>query len=225
MRRPAEETRPLDRQAATGRPADDRVPPLERLLGDLDQSVPPDIDHVPLGAVVDAIGPRGFGPVLVAVAGLIILPTGMVPLVPHAVAVVLGLVAIQMMLGGTVLRLPARVRRVQVPAPMITGFVRRARRVARPLSRVLRPRLTWLATARPARVLVALVLLSVAIAKFLIGLIPGLPFLLAVPVLLIGLGLTSRDGIVLGAGLLVVLLPGAMVLRALLGVRAFGQFY
>jgi hypothetical protein len=199
--------------------------PLERLLGDLDRSTPPEVAHVPLGEVIDVIGPRGFGPVLVAVAGLIILPTGMVPLVPHVVAVVLGFVAIEMMLGGTVLRLPARIRRIAVPAFMIAGFVRRARTVARPLSRVLRPRMTWLATRRAALVLIAVVLLFVAVAKFAIGLIPGLPFLLAVPVLMIGLGLTARDGLVLGAGLFLVLIPTGVFLRALLWAWAFSEVY
>lgn len=207
--------RPLDHQTDPIVQSDDGVGPLDQLLADLDRSAPPDVHHVHLGDLLDAIGPRGFGPVLVLASGLIILPTGMIPLVPHVVAIVLGLVAIEMILGENVLRLPARVRHIRVPGAMIAGLLRRARQVSRPMSRVLRPRFVWLATSRLTLVITALLLAAVAAAKLAIGLIPGLPFLLAVPVCLIGLGLTARDGLAVALGQILLLAPTLMVVQRL----------
>ena len=77
-------------------------------------------------------------------------------------------------------------------------------KVSRPWARRLRPILATRATALidgalPARMMGA-ILLATGAVMFVIGFIPGLPFTLAGHVLLFGLGLTARDGVLVGLG-------------------------
>lgn len=201
----------------TGIMKDTGAAELHGLLDDLDAAAA-DGGRLTLGAVLSAIGPRGFGPVLVALSAAIILPTGMIPLVPHIVAVLIGFVALELALGSRALRLPARLRAVTLPARAVTGFVARARPLAARAGRVLRPRHAALVATRGGHLSIAGVLFTVALLLFAVGLIPGLPFLLCVPVLLIGLGLTARDGAVAAAGMMLVLMPMGAILSWTAGI-------
>jgi hypothetical protein len=192
---------------------------LHGLLDDLDAAAAGAAEgRLALGALLSAIGARGFGPVLVALSAAIILPTGMIPFVPHLVAVLIGFVALELALGSRALRLPARLRAVTLPAGAVAGFVRRARPLAARAGRVLRPRHPGLVATRGAQLLIAGVLFTIALFLFAVGLIPGLPFLLCVPVLLIGLGLTTRDGVVAAAGMMLVLMPMGAILSWTAGI-------
>jgi hypothetical protein len=173
-------------------------------------------DHITLGEILRRIGLRGFGPILVIVSGLLLLPIGMIPGVPGAVAIVLGLVAIELVSGGKAIRLPDRVARLSLRASLISGTVARSRPVTRAIGRLLRPRAVAFVTARATQVLTGLVLGTIAVVMFVVGFVPGLPFLLAVPVFLMGLGLTARDGRVLALGLCSILAPAIYAARAFL---------
>jgi hypothetical protein len=173
-------------------------------------------DHITLGEILHRIGLRGFGPILVIISGLLLLPIGMIPGVPGAVAIVMGLVAVELVSGGKAIRLPDRVARLSLRASLVTGAVTRSRPVTRAIGRLLRPRATALATSRMAHVAVGLLLGAIAVVMFVVGFVPGLPFLLAVPVFLIGLGLTARDGVAVSLGLAGVLAPAIVVARTLL---------
>ena len=200
-------------------PVDPASAELHGLLDDLDAAVAGAADgRITLGALLSAIGPRGFGPVLVALSAAIILPTGMIPLVPHLVALLIGFVALELALGSRALRLPARLRAVTLPASAVRGFVVRARPLAARAGRLLRPRHPALVATRGGEILIAGVLSVIALFLFAVGLIPGLPFLLCVPVLLIGLGLTTRDGAVAAAGMLLVLMPMGAILSWTAGI-------
>lgn len=185
-------------------------------MDDLSTEAPDGRDHITLGEILRRIGLRGFGPILVIVSGFLLLPIGMIPGVPGAVAIVLGLVAVELVSGGKAIRLPDRVARLSLRASRVSGAVTRSRPVTRAIGRLLRPRAVALVTARAAQVVTGLVLGTIAVVMFVVGFVPGLPFLLALPVFLIGLGLTARDGLVLALGLGGVLVPAIYAARTLL---------
>jgi len=169
---------------------------------------------VSFGEVLEIIGAQGFGPLLAVLAAFLILPSGMIPGMPAVIAVVLAFIAFEIVLGNHRLRLPIWVKARPVPARTVAAFVRGLRPLARRAGRVLRPRLTIFATGRTALLLVAAVLSVTALMLFFLGFLPGMPLLLAIPVLLMGLGLSTRDGAVLLAGLILFLLPaGAIIAR------------
>lgn len=177
--------------------------------------------RVSLGELLATIGTRGFGPVLVVLALLLILPVGMIPGVPGVVALTLGAVAVELALGNRALRPPRRVRDIDLPARHVAAVAARLRPIARVFGRILRPRAPALAAARGVEILLAAVLGGSALLVFVLGFIPGLPFALAWPILLIGLGLMLRDAAALGLGL-GLYLPAALALWHLLGTGGDG---
>lgn len=161
-------------------------------------------DRISVHDLVSAIGPRGFGPLLILLAGLLILPSGMIPGLPNAVAVFLILIGGRMMTGSTEIWLPARLGRVTFSGHLLAVSVARAQRAVLRLRPHLAPRLLFLVEGPVARRVIALILLVTGTLMTLVGLVPGLPFVLSLHVLVLGLALSSRDGLValLGYGLI-----------------------
>lgn len=195
-------------------PGADAATRLDGLMAELDGHAGTR-ETIPLGELAQTIGLRGFGPLLALAAGLLILPVGMLPGVPAVVSAVLAAVAVEMLLGRHALRLPRRLREVEVRSSFIQGFVRRARPLTRHLRRIIRPRLTGFATAGITRWLIATLLIATAVVIMVVGFIPGLPFLMALHVLLIGLGMTARDGVAILAGFALVLPSVLVILRVI----------
>lgn len=195
-------------------------PEIAGLLADL-EALAGSRERVTLGEVLAAIGTRGFGPLLVVLALFLILPVGMIPGVPGVVALTLGAVAAELALGNRALRPPRRVRDIGLPARHVAGIAARLRPMARAFGRLLRPRAPALAGSRAMALCLAAVLALTAVLVFVLGFVPGLPFALAWPVLLLGLGLTVRDSAALGLGL-ALYLPAGGVLWHLLGTGGDG---
>lgn len=152
-------------------------------------------DRISVADVVETIGPRGFGPILVLLAGMLILPTGMIPGVPNAVALLLILIGGRMMRGAREIWVPARLGRASFSGHRLAVSVARAQRWALWLRPHLAPRLVFLVEGAVASRLIALILLATGAVMTLVGLIPGFPFVLSLHVLVLGLALSSRDGL------------------------------
>ncbi|MGE0828195.1 MAG: exopolysaccharide biosynthesis protein [Hyphomonadaceae bacterium] len=82
-----------------------------------------------------------------------------------------------------------------------------ARPWAQRIDRVLKPRLTFLATA-PFVFLIALACIAAALVTFPLGLIPFAPLAPGFAIVFFGLGMTARDGLFLALGLAAVGLAG-----------------
>lgn len=158
-----------------------------------------------LDALAAAIGRRGFGPVVILLCATILLPSGMIPGLPFAVAAALAATALSMIAGARSVALPSRIGRMRLPAGLLSGLARRGRPAAAQLGRLFRPRWTAVLTTRAGRTATGLVLLVSATKLALVGLVPGLPFLVMMPVLLLALGLTYRDGLAVCCGALAVI--------------------
>jgi len=168
---------------------------LSGLLDDLEALID-DEDEVSLGAIIDALGARGFGPLLVTLSAFLIMPVGMIPGMPGLVAIVLVLIGLQMLIGQKRLWAPEGLRRRLIKADLLRASVKRARPVAQWLRPVLMPRLCGLTDNGLLLTTAAAIFIATGAVIFVIGFIPGLPFVLSIHVLLIGLGMTARDGIV-----------------------------
>ena len=151
---------------------------------------------VMLGQVIDCLGSRGFGPILMVFSLLQILPVGMAPGVPGIVGALTLLIGVLMLIGSRRLHLPGRLRRIPLPARIIRGTAEWATPHTHKLHRMLHPRLTFLIEGLiPLRIL-ALILIPTGLLMLVIGFIPGLPFLMSIHVLLFGIALATRDGLV-----------------------------
>lgn len=150
---------------------------------------------VTIGELLDHFGRSTFGFVLALPALIAILPiVGALPGVSLTMAALALLLAGQMMFGLKRPWVPARIARISLP----TGKLERGIEAVKPfvewLERVFRPRLTVL-TSNGFLWLNATLAIALAVAMTIGALVPGGIVPPAVAMLILSLGLTMRDGL------------------------------
>lgn len=169
---------------------------LEGLLNELNQVAVEAGDKVSVREVYCAIGERSFGPLLL-VAGLLgMTPVSAIPGAPTALALVTLLIAAQLLFGRRTLWLPRRLLNLSVPSSKLKSTVKIARRPARVVDRVVKPRLAFL-TGGVADRIVAAACVLVALAVPPLELLPFVAFVPAMAIAAFGLGLVARDGLLI----------------------------
>lgn len=162
-------------------------------------------DRLSVADLIETMGARGFGPLVVILSGFLILPLGMVPGMPGVVAVFLILIGGRMMTGETSLWVPARLQRVHFAGHLLAVSVARAQPVALWLRPFVAPRAAVLIDSPVMQRVVALIFMVTGAVIFVAGFIPGLPFVLSLHVLLLGIALSSRDGLIALLGYAIVI--------------------
>lgn len=163
---------------------------LEGLLEALDSI---DQEQVTLGDMLQAAGGRSFGPLLVVIGLVIVSPLGGIPGMATAGGAISLLASVQLLLGRRHFWLPGWLLRRSVRADRFHGGLRRLRRPAGWIDRLLRPRLRpmlhapWIQITATAAVLVGFVMPLLEMVPFA-DVAPG------VALLLFGLALISQDG-------------------------------
>ena len=89
---------------------DDTDDQFSEVLDDL-HTVAHEADKTTVGELIDALGRRGTGPLLVILSAVLILPVGMVPGMPGLVAIVFMLIGVQLLFVQPKVWMPARLRR------------------------------------------------------------------------------------------------------------------
>ncbi|WP_164738171.1 exopolysaccharide biosynthesis protein [Frigidibacter oleivorans] len=196
-----------DRQAQDGDELQGILKDLSGLVEDGDTT---------LGELVHALESRGYGPLLMALSALMLLPVGMLPGFPALIGGLIGLTALQMLRGRRGVWIPGWLQRIGIPKKRLDGSIDKAWPVVRWLRRGLGRRLTVLTRSRAVLTAVAVLLMAAGAMMVALGFIPGLPFLLALPVLLFGLGLTSGDGLVMAGGFVLSVPPVVLAVQRLL---------
>lgn len=164
-------------------------------------------DGVPLGVVLSAVGRRSYGPLLLILGVFALSPLTVVPGLTALTAIVTLIIALQMAVGAKRPWLPRRMLRLNVPRGPLFSFVDRVRPTVAQVEGVwLRPRLEFLCSG-PGAFLIAMCVALAALITLPLSIIPFGPLLPSLAVLLFGLGLTMRDGVLVGLG--VALMAGA----------------
>ena len=153
-----------------------------------------------VGEIIDDLERRGFGPFIAVFSVFVLTPVGIIPGVPALVGIAIILFAGQIMIGRKKPWFPQRLRDIELDSDKLERGVEVARPWARRLSKILHPRLTYLATGNLANMAIALVCIATAFFLIIIGFIPGLPVIFGVTILCFGLGLTTRDGLAIALG-------------------------
>jgi hypothetical protein len=145
--------------------------------------------------IIEVLGPRSFGMVLVMFGLPNLLP---VPGLPILCGFIIGMIAFQMVLGKDHLVLPRWVGMKRVKRDDLARVVQRATPTLSAIERAMRPRIAVLTDPLMQRLLgVVLCILALALMApipFFGGIAPGLA------VILLGLGLAERDGVVILLG-------------------------
>ena len=153
----------------------------------------PDGGRISLVSVVETMQGRGFGPLLLAPALLVVLPTGAIPGAPTLCAILIVLVAGQLVLGLRAPWVPRRLRKVDFDQDRFRAMVERAQPWTERVDRLLKPRLQAL-TRWPFNRLGALLCLLLAVAMVPLELVPFAAAIPALIILLYALALAAHDG-------------------------------
>lgn len=164
---------------------------LETLLDSLLESS--DDEDVTVAELLDAVGRRAHGPVLLLMGFVTISPLSLIPGANWLIALVTLIFAFQVMIGMTRPWLPSRTLEFTFHERHLEKGVELATPWAKRIDRMLRPRLTFL-TDPPFIQLAALACVGAALVTFPLGLIPFGPFLPGLTLMMFGLALASRDG-------------------------------
>lgn len=161
-------------------------------------------DSVSIEDLLDAVGRRAFGPLLLLLGFIAISPLTIVPGTSWLVALVTLLIAGQVLLGRQRPWLPKKALAVSFPREALVKGAELMAKPARTVDSFVKPRIGLL-TDPPFVQIVSLLAMVAALITFPLGLVPFGPILPGLAIMLIGLGLTARDGIML------LLAGGAMV--------------
>ncbi len=172
-------------------------------------------EKITLGHIVEQFKYRGFGPLMLIPALFVILPTGAIPMLPAFCGLILGFICLQIVFGREHPWIPKRLEEFSIPKATLENAVKRAKPYTQRIDRILHERLTVLIHPISKR-LAAACCCMLCIGMILIGFIPLLPAVLALPVLFFGLGYIARDGLMIGLGFLTVTVS-ATALYILLG--------
>lgn len=170
---------------------------LTRLIDKLESET--DGDRLPLAEVLRVIGNRGYGPLLLIVSMLAVLPTGVIPGLPSICGLTIALIAAQLAWGWDSPWLPYRMRKLSIERRRFTENAERVRPVTRRLDRFVKPRLTILVHGIAVRGL-AVICIILGLLMIPLELIPFAVIAPGSAIALIGLGLSGHDGLWVIAG-------------------------
>ena len=168
---------------------------FEQLLEELAESSG-EGDQVTVEELLDAVGRRAYGPILLLLGFVALSPLTFVPGANWLVAFVTLIIAGQIALGRRTPWIPRKALNAGFPRRYLEDALRIGRPWARRIDWFTRPRLTFL-TEAPFIQLVALACVGAAVITFPLGTFPLGPFLPSLAIFLFGLGLAARDGLVL----------------------------
>ena len=169
-------------------------------------------DEITLDGLAKTIGAQGHAPLLMVAAILMVLPIGMIPGVGGALGMLVAIIGLQMLLGRDGVWLPHFMGKRSISAAQVRGIARRIRPATDWLKRHLQIRWQTLAEGRVSVSVIACILIVSGASLVVLGAIPVATPLMGLPVALFAFGLLSRDGLVVAAGYLFLLVPLAVLL-------------
>ena len=171
------------------------LPPRTESASDLVRRMVDELDEtgVTVSDVVDTLGRRSFGGLILIVAALLVLPG-----ISFVAAFALIFIALQMAVGRRQPFLPKAILRRRIPADTLRAYCNRVLRGIEFVERFVRPR--WFAmTLPPMPMVLGLAIVSLALAALLP--VPFIQLLPAVVLLCLSLGLMERDRVLIAIGL------------------------
>lgn len=168
---------------------------LEQLLDQIAEAQQQNDRQVSLEDVLSHVGRRSFGPVLLIVGLVTMVPlVGDIPGVPTLMAVIVVLTAVQLLFGREYFWFPNRLLKRSVSSDKLHKVIEWSRKPARFIDRFLRQRLVILAQGK-ANYAIAVVCLIIAAAMPLMEVVPFSANGAGIGLTVFGLALIARDGL------------------------------
>ena len=155
-----------------------------------------DGETVTVGDLLNAVGRRSYGPVLLLLGFIAISPLTIIPGANVLVALITLIFALQMAVGRHYPWIPRKALDFSFPRKHLIAGVAVADKYVAQIDRFLKPRLTFL-TQAPFAQLVALACVGAALVTLPLSFVPLGPVIPSLAVLLFGLAITARDGFII----------------------------
>lgn len=170
-------------------------------------------DRVSVRDVLHLLGPRAFTPMLLVPCLVIVSPASAIPGVPSFLALLIGLVALQMLFGQHRIWMPHLLLDRSVDAHRLNRAVAWLRRPVALIDPWINERLTWLSD-KPGNLPVLVIFCVVSFFMPLIEFVPFLTSILASAMSVFAIGLFARDGLLVLCGYALVLGGALLVVEA-----------
>ena len=152
-------------------------------------------ETVSLGELLDVVGPRSYGPIIVILGFISISPLTVIPGATWVVAALTLIFTGQIVLGFNRPWLPEKLLSFEFQRKHLLDGAKGLRGWAEILDRILVQRMSFL-TRQPFIRFAALMCVGAALITFPLGFVPLGPLLPGLTILVFGLGLAARDGVV-----------------------------
>lgn len=174
---------------------------LEDLLDKLQAAARKNGADLSAGELIDTIGRRSFGPLLLIGGILGMTPVSAIPTIPTVLALMTLLISGQLLFGRDSVWLPKWLSNLSVKADKVEKAARSIRKPARWVDKVIRPRLRFLTgPAGDRSAAAACVVIALAVPP--LELLPFVAFVPFLAITVFGLGLIARDGLLVLIALL-----------------------
>lgn len=154
---------------------------------------------VSLDQILAAVGTNAHGPLLVIPALIAIAPTGAIPGMSILTGAILIIVSVQILFSAKKVWLPHKITSRNVSRERLLSAINIIRPYVAKLDYILKPRISFLAEP-PSIYLIGVICIFLAATMFPLALLPFAVALPAMAVLLFGIGLTAKDGLVILIG-------------------------
>ncbi len=173
------------------------TPKIENFQQLLDQigQVSENSDRVSLSIVIEAVGNRSFGSLLVMAGVLLVSPLSGIPGMPTIMGIFLLLIAVQLLFRRKHFWLPRWLMKRSVAGPKLYKAVNWLRPPARFIDRWLRPRLTVFISGM-CLYLIVITCLAIAVSLPVMELLPFSASTAGAVLTLFGLSLVAHDGFI-----------------------------
>jgi hypothetical protein len=175
---------------------------LTGLLNELQRAAEHNGAKLSVGEIMDTIGKRSFGPLLLLGGLLGMTPVAAIPSAPTIIAVITLLVSVQLLFGRETVWIPRFLEKLSVKADRVKKAVKISRKPARVVDRMVRPRLELFTRPATDR-LVAGVCVLIALCVPPLELLPFVAFVPSFAIAAIGLGILARDGLLVLIALII----------------------
>lgn len=153
-----------------------------------------DGEVVRIEALLEAMGRRSFGPMLLVPGLLVLSPISGIPGVPTLSGAIVFLIAVQLLFGRKYFWLPGWILNRGISYSLFKRSLAVMRPIARVVDKVLRQRLVWIAESAGVHVVAAACVL-VAVTMPPLELVPFAATAAGVAITAFGLALIGRDGV------------------------------
>ncbi|MEE4349090.1 MAG: exopolysaccharide biosynthesis protein [Pacificimonas sp.] len=176
---------------------DEQDHPLETLFDEALEEA--EGDKLRVADLLEAYGTRSFGPLIAILALFIIIPIGAIPGIPAAIGLVISIMAAQLLIGRSDPWIPEQMKRLGFDREKAERAREKAGKWLRRIDKLITRRLEW-AAGDVAQWMAALLCIGLSILMVPLEVIPFGADIPAAAIVMFGLGLTARDGLLMLIG-------------------------